>query len=253
MWHGYWTNRLLAMRREGIAVESRPLRYRTNDVVRADGSVETSYVPQEKGIDLRLGLDVVRLARVNQLDVAVIFSQDQDLAEVVKDVREIARDSGRWIKVVSAYPVGPEATAKRGIDRTDWYPINQDLYNACLDTRDYRQKSSDNATPKRHERTLRRCSRPLAPCRSARSLCTCIAAAVPVGVPFVRLRHPRNGIPDEPAQQRFAAAPLKGVPDSELGTAPEVERCEIAGMVLAGAAAGRRRCSWSCSAIWTGP
>ena len=147
MWHGYWTNRLLAMRREGIAVESRPLRYRTNDVVRADGSVETSYVPQEKGIDLRLGLDVVRLARVNQLDVAVIFSQDQDLAEVVKDVREIARDSRRWIKVVSAYPVGPEATAKRGIDRTDWYPINQDLYNACLDTRDYRPKKFRQRNP----------------------------------------------------------------------------------------------------------
>ena len=79
---------------------------------------------------------------MNQLDVAVIFSQDQDLAEVVRDVKEIARDSRppRWIKVVSAYPAGSRATAGRGIDRTDWYPIGEDRYNACLDERDYRPK-----------------------------------------------------------------------------------------------------------------
>ena len=140
MWHGYWTNRLLAMRREGIAIESRPLRYRAHTTEHTDGSVEATYIPQEKGIDLRLGLDVVRLARVNQLDVAVIFSQDQDLAEVVGDVREIARDGRRWIKVVSAYPAGSRATAGRGIDGTDWYPIDEDSYNACLDMRDYRPK-----------------------------------------------------------------------------------------------------------------
>ena len=93
MWHGYWANRLLSMRRAGIFVESRPLRYREHDVELPDGTVETRYVPQEKGIDLRLGLDVVRLARVGQLDVAVIFSQDQDLAEVVKEVKgDRARD-----------------------------------------------------------------------------------------------------------------------------------------------------------------
>ncbi len=136
--HGYWTRRLLAMRHAGIAVAGRPLRYRRHIVERADGTTDTTWIPQEKGIDLRLGLDVVRLARTNQLDVAVIFSQDQDLAEVVEEVKEIARDSSRWIKVVSAYPAGPAATARRGIDGTDWYPIDQALYDACLDTRDYR-------------------------------------------------------------------------------------------------------------------
>lgn len=138
MWHGYWANRLLAMRREGIAVESRPLRYRKHIVDQDDGTVEIAWIPQEKGIDLRLGLDAARLARTNQLDVAVIFSQDQDLAEVVKEVKEIARDSGRWIKVVSAYPAGPAATVQRGINGADWYPIEQAFYDACLDTRDYR-------------------------------------------------------------------------------------------------------------------
>ena len=140
MWHGYWANRLLSMRRAGIIVESRPIRYREHDVELLDGTVETRYVPQEKGIDLRLGLDVVRLARVGQLDVAVIFSQDQDLAEVVKEVKDIARETDRWIKVVSAFPSGPEATSKRGINGADWYRMDQAFYDACLDPRDYRPR-----------------------------------------------------------------------------------------------------------------
>ena len=147
MWHGYWGNRLRAMRRQGIAVESRPIRYRKHDIELADGSIETKYIPQEKGIDLRLGLDVVRLARTSRLDVAVIFSQDQDLAEVVREVKDIARDAGRWIKVVSAYPAGPAATAKRGIDGADWYRMEQTFYDACLDERDYRPKSGRRSPP----------------------------------------------------------------------------------------------------------
>ena len=140
MWHDYWANRLLGMRRDGIIVESRPIRYRRRDVELADGSVETKYIPQEKGIDLRLALDAVRPARVGQLDVAVIFSQDQDLAEVVREVKEIARDTDRWIRVVSAYPAGPAATSGRGIDGSEWYSMDQAFYDACLDPRDYRPR-----------------------------------------------------------------------------------------------------------------
>jgi hypothetical protein len=75
-----------------------------------------------------------------QLDVAVIFSQDQDLSEAAAEVREIARSQGRWVKVVSAFPVSPKATVSRGIDRTDWFRIDQALYDSCLDPRDYRPK-----------------------------------------------------------------------------------------------------------------
>ncbi len=147
MWHGYWANRLLAMRRAGIVVESRRIRYQPYDVELPDGSVGTKYIPQEKGIDLRLGLDVVRLARMGQLDVAVIFSQDQDLAEVVKEVKDIARDTGRWIKVVSAYPVSTAATARRGIDGAEWYRMDRTFYDACLDERDYRPRPRYRLAP----------------------------------------------------------------------------------------------------------
>ena len=80
--------------------------------------------PQEKGIDRRIGLDMVRMARNGQLDVAVIFSQDQDLAEAADDVREISHSQQKWLKVVSAFPSGPNATTNRGIDKTDWFRMD---------------------------------------------------------------------------------------------------------------------------------
>ena len=140
MWHAYWTRRLTAMRRAGITVTSRTLRYRVERVRLPDGSVHEILVAREKGIDLRLGLDVVRMARNAELDVAVIFSQDQDLAEVAREVRDIARAGGRWLKIVSAFPYGPEATTRRGIDRTDWFRMDREFYDDCLDPRDYRPR-----------------------------------------------------------------------------------------------------------------
>jgi len=140
MWNGYWNRRLTAMTRAGIAVVARPLRYRIEQVRLADGSIHDIPVAREKGVDLRLGLDVVRMARNGELDVAVIFSQDQDLAEVASEVRDVARAQGRWIKAVSAFPHSGSATSKRGIDRTDWFRMDREFYNACLDPRDYRPK-----------------------------------------------------------------------------------------------------------------
>ena len=87
-----------------------------------------------------MGHQWVRMARNAELDVAVVFSQDQDLAEVAREVRDISRSTNRWLKVVSAFPHGPDATAKRGIDRTDWFRMDQAFYDSCLDPRDYRPR-----------------------------------------------------------------------------------------------------------------
>ena len=80
------------------------------------------------------------MARNAEFDVAIVFSQDQDLAEVAAEVRDIARTQGRWLKVVSAVPHGPKATSSRGIDRTDWFRMDREFYDACLDPRDYRPR-----------------------------------------------------------------------------------------------------------------
>lgn len=140
MWSGYRSNRVLALKRAGVRVETRPLRYWAQAVLSADGSETIQERPQEKGIDVRIALDVVGLAREKQYDVAILFSQDHDLAEVAAEVRAIAREQDRWIKLVCAFPDSPTASFRRGLPGTDWFRMDAAFYSACLDPRDYRPR-----------------------------------------------------------------------------------------------------------------
>jgi NYN domain len=93
-----------------------------------------------RGIDVRIALDVIRLAHRREYDVAVLFCRDQDLSELADEVRTISQEQNRWIKTASAYPYSAAVKNFRGIDRTDWIRIDRATYDACLDTRDYRPK-----------------------------------------------------------------------------------------------------------------
>lgn len=146
-WHHFWTAKLAQMGRQGIHVYSRPLRYRNKVVRLTDGTEHTVLTGEEKGIDVRIALDVVRMAHRNELDVALVFSQDQDLSEVAQEIRTIAREQGRWIKMASAFPDSPTARDHRGINRTDWIPIDRAVYGACLDPRDYRPRPPGSKRP----------------------------------------------------------------------------------------------------------
>ena len=137
-WSAYWSNRILAMTRAGIITTTRPLRYRQRTAFNAAGESEDIVVPQEKGIDVRIALDIVKVARMGEFGVIVIYSQDQDLNEVVEEVLEIAEAQGKKITLACAYPSGPKASAKRGINRTQWIKIDETTYNACIDKQDYR-------------------------------------------------------------------------------------------------------------------
>lgn len=72
-------------------------------------------------------------------DVALVFSQDQDLSEIADEIRMISQQEKRWLKVASAYPVSAAAPNRRGINKTDWVKIERGLYDSCLDPRDYRK------------------------------------------------------------------------------------------------------------------
>lgn len=148
MWTAYWANRVLALKRAGVHVTTRPLRYRRaaiidhygDPVLEDDGQPVVSVTPQEKGIDVRLALDLVSRARKRQFDIALVFSQDQDLQEVVQEIADIAKEQDRWIRVVCAFPGGPKASSGRGIDKTEWFKMDQEFYDKCLDPWDYRPK-----------------------------------------------------------------------------------------------------------------
>ena len=140
MWNGFWAAKLLAMSRQGVWTFSRPLRYRNQTVKLPDGTSHAFLAAEEKGVDVRIALDVIRLAHRRDYDVALVFSQDQDLSEVATEVRTISAEQTRWIKMASAFPVSPAARYKRGINSTDWLPIDRVAYDACIDPRDYRPK-----------------------------------------------------------------------------------------------------------------
>ena len=140
-WNHFWVAKGAQMGREGVHVYTRPLRYQNRTVRLPDGTSHAFLVGNEKGIDVRLALDVISGAHANNYDVALLFCQDQDLSEVADEIRTIARERRRWIKIASAYPYSPTVRKVRGIDKTDWIQIDRATYDACLDKRDYRPKA----------------------------------------------------------------------------------------------------------------
>ena len=99
---------------------NRALRYRNRTVALPDGTQHSFLTGEEKGIDVRIALDVMALAHGREYDVALVMSQDQDLSEVAQEIRTIAREQRRWIKIASAFPSSPTSRNHRGIDKTDW-------------------------------------------------------------------------------------------------------------------------------------
>ena len=140
-WNQFWAGKLRVMSWHRVHVFSRPLRYRNRLVRLPNGSTHTFLAGEEKGIDVRIALDVIRMAHRREFDVALVFSQDQDLSEVADEIRVIASEQGRWIKMACAFPFSPTTRNKRGINKTDWIRIDRTTYDACLDPRDYRHAS----------------------------------------------------------------------------------------------------------------
>lgn len=164
-WHDWWNNKISAMRRQGVEVVRRDLRYRPlkytvvvegvvpprrGDLVKGTlkfrdreygfflGKEHEISVGQEKGIDIRIALDLVALTRARAFDVAVVFSQDTDLEEAVNECKAVAKAEHRFIEIECAYPMGGTLPDGRGLRGTTWRRIDRAVYDACIDPRDYR-------------------------------------------------------------------------------------------------------------------
>ncbi|MFO0932921.1 MAG: NYN domain-containing protein [Planctomycetota bacterium] len=137
-WHVFWAKKLAAMGTQGIKIFARPLRYRMETVRLKNGGSVTAEVGREKGVDVRIAIDILRHVIEDTCDVVVVFSQDQDLSEVAKEIRVLSRLLGRWVKIASAFPFDKRALSLRGINDTDWIKITRAEYDQCLDPRDYR-------------------------------------------------------------------------------------------------------------------
>ena len=119
-WDGFWSNKIRRLHRQGIYV------YR--------GRVNVG--GQEKGVDVSLAIDLIQAT----YEAALIVSQDSDFGPAVRLAKQIAKGQSRMLSFESWYPVGPGSRSRRGVPRTMWRPIEKEVYDACLDSRDYRPK-----------------------------------------------------------------------------------------------------------------
>jgi uncharacterized LabA/DUF88 family protein len=81
-WNHFRTAKMAVMGTRGIRTFSCALRYRNQTTSLSDDTLAVTLAGQEKGVDIRLALDIVRFALEGDYDVAPIFSQDQDLSRL---------------------------------------------------------------------------------------------------------------------------------------------------------------------------
>jgi uncharacterized LabA/DUF88 family protein len=137
-WTNFWTNKLNAAQEAGVSVTTRDLRYLTETDPAAPGGVRVLSV-REKGIDLRIALDVMAAARNPDCGNILIVSRDQDFREVVEDVTMFCAFNDREVGLWSAFPeVRGAPSLNRGVDGTRELSISWSDYKGLRDPTDYR-------------------------------------------------------------------------------------------------------------------
>ena len=142
--------RLAGMRSVGVTVITRPLRYHwtwghRQRLPKAQPGAAPIAVdlspwprPQEKGIDLAVGLDVLEMILTDRCDVAVIVSLDRDLAEIPNAIRNMTSLIGRPVRLEAAVPVPVGQRYPKILQGFDYtHQITEALFNSIRDDTDY--------------------------------------------------------------------------------------------------------------------
>ena len=123
-WHKFWNNKLRALRRQGVHTYRGRLSSNGQNV-------------QKKVVDVSMATDLVQAAHHQSFDLAIIVSQDSDLAPAVALARQVAQAQNRSVNFESAIPQVP-GRRLFGIRGTILAPIDKATYDKCLDPTDYR-------------------------------------------------------------------------------------------------------------------
>ena len=125
-WRDFWSNKLRFLRSRGVYVY--------------EGRISSG--GQEKGVDVSIAIDLIRLTYEREFDVAVIVSQDSDFVPVVRLAKDVAKGQNRRVAIESAFiPRKQSKSLGRGIDATDWVSIDKRTYDSWFDPTDYRPRS----------------------------------------------------------------------------------------------------------------
>jgi uncharacterized LabA/DUF88 family protein len=123
--HALMKRRLCAYEAAGVHTLQIPLRY------------DSSGRAREKGVDVRMALDLFRLGSKGLYDVAIIVSEDSDLDPAAQDVYSL-RDAERWIAVENALPWGgPNSHTRWLASVRRRRRIDRELFDRIRDTNRY--------------------------------------------------------------------------------------------------------------------
>lgn len=89
--------------------------------------------PREKGIDVQLAVDLVRLAISDQLEVAIVITRDTDLIPAI----EAARDCGK----VHVETAGWDTASRLRIAKVYHHTLTRDDFEASIDRREYKSRA----------------------------------------------------------------------------------------------------------------
>ncbi len=122
LWHNFWNNKLRHLGARGVHV------YR--------GRINPG--GQEKGVDVSIAIDLIRLTYEDAYDTAILVTSDSDLGPAVELARVLSREQGKNRAYESAFPYQEPHHRQRGVPGTTWRKISQGTYDACRDPREYR-------------------------------------------------------------------------------------------------------------------
>ena len=127
--HAACRRQVTAWEAEGQAVQvcTRPLRYGRNGDVR------------EKGIDVQLAIDCVRMALSREFDIVAIFSGDSDLAPAAEFIFDQFRSTNVRVNLV-AWHGGPRINLTGG-RKPGYYMLQRADYATVRDTRNYNRQT----------------------------------------------------------------------------------------------------------------
>ena len=129
-----WNDKRMRMEADSAFVYDRLMQYRDHARNTAEGSALIGMKGKEKGIDLRIGLDIAELAYRNEIDVALLFSRDQDFSELIQTVDRLIGNGGREVRLISAFPTSRRRPL-RGIYGMQWIELERAAYKSCLEQR----------------------------------------------------------------------------------------------------------------------
>ena len=132
-WRAFWR---CAISRDAraMALPSSPRKLRYDRRPLAD-----DIVGREKGIDVRIALDVISRGLRRRMRCGGRFSAK--IRTWPKSPPRFAAcrraTKNRRIEIACAYPQSEKSANRRGINNTDWIALDRAIYDSCLDARDY--------------------------------------------------------------------------------------------------------------------